>query len=100
MSSRNRFLSSEERLRAISLHAALIAAAGSSDSAIAERTMQTTLNSAGLAIEYATIRHAETLMPLQPGAAGVAPGRALIAARLGSVRLIDNAAWPGRPQSC
>jgi pantoate--beta-alanine ligase len=99
MSSRNRFLSDAERLKATSLHAALTAAAEIPDSTNAERAMQAILNSTGLAIEYATIRHAETLMPVLPGAARHAAGRALIAARLGSVRLIDNAPWPGRPQS-
>lgn len=97
MSSRNRFLSAEERLKATSLHAALTAAATIADPADAEHMMRTILTSAGLAIDYAAIRHADTLMPLQPSAAKVLTGRALIAARLGSVRLIDNAEWPGRP---
>jgi len=36
------------------------------------------------------VRDAETLLAWRPGR----PGRALIAARVGTVRLIDNDAWP------
>jgi pantothenate synthetase len=41
-----------------------------------------------LAIEYAVARDAETLMPI---ASFERPSRLVIAARLGRVRLIDNA---------
>jgi len=42
-----------------------------------------------LAVEYAVVRDAETLLPLD---SPDRPARALIAARLGDTRLIDNAA--------
>lgn len=44
--------------------------------------------------EYAAIRPAETLMPLaDPSQDPHVPCRALIAAKVGGVRLIDNAPW-------
>jgi pantothenate synthetase len=51
--------------------------------------MRDTLESHGLATEYAVVRDARTLMPV---VGFERPTRALIAARLGSTRLIDNAA--------
>jgi pantothenate synthetase len=42
-------------------------------------------------VEYAVVRDASTLTPITPGKKG--PMRALIAARVGIVRLIDNARW-------
>jgi pantothenate synthetase len=47
------------------------------------------LEAHGLQIDYAVVRDARTLMPVRwPHG----PCRALIAARIGTVRLIDNAA--------
>jgi len=92
MSSRNRFLSPADRDRAGAISAALARASEFRDAAEAELVMRGTLKSRGLEGEYAAVRDAETLMSHpEPGA----PARALIAARLGEVRLIDNAAWPG-----
>jgi pantoate--beta-alanine ligase len=48
------------------------------------------LESAGFAIDYLTVRNAETLEPVSDQA--IEPLRALAAARLGSTRLIDNVA--------
>jgi len=90
MSSRNVFLSPENRLRARSLSAALCAACGERSPPAAEAHMREVLLSAGVEVEYAVIRDADSLMPL---AADSRSGRALIAARAGSVRLIDNAPW-------
>lgn len=89
MSSRNRYLSAEERTAAIALSRALQVAHSAQRVDTAERLMQQTLESFGLEVEYAVVRDATTLMPV---AGFERPTRALIAARLGSTRLIDNAA--------
>lgn len=116
LSSRNVFLTADERVRASALHRALREAQSvcASDpppqtplsqasslrasslhlaerQAIAERAMRRVLDDAGLDVEYATIRDAVRLVRVPEEAP--APRRALIACRLGSVRLIDNAAW-------
>jgi len=93
MSSRNVFLSAEDRVRATSLSAALCEACAARSAAEAQCRMEGLLSAAGAAIEYAVVRDAATLMPLPSGAAGGGGGRALIAARVGKVRLIDNAPW-------
>jgi pantoate--beta-alanine ligase len=89
MSSRNRYLSSDERTVAIALARALQVAHSAQRVETAERLMRETLDSFGLSTEYAVVRDALTLMPV---AGFERPTRALIAARLGSTRLIDNAA--------
>ncbi len=95
LSSRNVFLSPAERASAGAIPRALAAAAGAPTPDAAEATMRHLLNAAGFHIEYAVVRHADTLMPLTPNdLASAAPGRSLIAVRLPSVRLIDNAPWP------
>lgn len=90
MSSRNRFLSAGDRLRATALNRALRMATQQRDASEAERLMRETLDEAGHGVEYAVVRRAETLGPITRAGD---PGRALIATRLGDVRLIDNAAW-------
>ena len=57
--------------------------------------MRTVLTEAGLAVDYAAVVDAATLEPL---ARLDRPARALLAARVASVRLIDNA--PLLPESC
>lgn len=94
MSSRNRFLSPQERKAAQAIPQALEAAGREITAAKAEEAMRQILEKAGLQIEYAVIRDEETLGPLTTSR----PGRALVAARAGRTRLIDNAAWP-RSQS-
>lgn len=98
MSSRNVFLSSADRVRALSISRALREATNSSEISCAERAMRSVLTADGLQVEYAVIRHAETLMPLAVETPTEMTARALIAARCGSVRLIDNAPWPARGQ--
>ncbi|MEJ0017643.1 MAG: pantoate--beta-alanine ligase [Acetobacteraceae bacterium] len=91
LSSRNRFLTPDERAVAPRLHAALLAAArdladGSGDGVA---TQMRSLAAAGFAVEYLALVDGPTLVPLmaaQPGA------RLVAAARLGSVRLLDNVA--------
>lgn len=92
MSSRNVFLTSEERPRAAALWRALRAAGTCGTPADAEAAMRAELVAAGLRVDYAVVRDASTLRRLR--ADGGVGGRALVAARLGSVRLIDNAPWP------
>jgi pantoate--beta-alanine ligase len=89
MSSRNRYLSSDERTAAIALSRALQIAHSAQKVSTAERLMVDTLGSFGLEVEYSVVRDARTLMPVT---GFERPTRALIAARLGSTRLIDNAA--------
>ncbi|MBX3389710.1 MAG: pantoate--beta-alanine ligase [Phycisphaeraceae bacterium] len=91
MSSRNRFLSAEDRVRALALSRALRGAGSESSPRAAEQSMSSVLLQAGVEPEYAVVRDAATLE--QPGDG---PKRALIAARVGSVRLIDNAEWPAQ----
>lgn len=95
MSSRNRFLSAAERSAATSLVGALRGARHERDAAGAERAMRRTMEGAGVAVDYAAVRDAVTLAPLRAGGAAAAgAARALVAGRLGSVRLLDNMEWP------
>lgn len=89
MSSRNRFLGESDRARAAAISRALCRAAGEPAVSEAERAMHHELREAMIEPEYAVVRDAETLSTWREGR----PGRALIAARVGSVRLIDNAPW-------
>lgn len=90
MSSRNRFLSAEDRARGLAISRALREAGQEQSAASAQATMRRVLSDAGIEPEYAVVRDAATLGAVLPGQ----PGRALIAARVGSVRLIDNMVWP------
>ncbi len=92
LSSRNVYLSAEERARAPALHRVLrecaarivegkpLAAVTTNGAAELERT--------GFVVDYLAARHAETLAPIDSAADG--PIRLLVAARLGKTRLIDN----------
>ncbi len=90
LSSRNVRLGSDERRIAIAFYRALQLAAQAPDPAGAERSMQDELNSSTVEVDYAVVRDAETLGPPQ----GSRTCRALVAGRVGKVRLIDNAGWP------
>lgn len=89
MSSRNRFLTNTDRTRAGAISAALRLAAAEDQPDSAERVMRAHLDAHGLVTEYAVVRDAESLRAARAGR----PCRALIAARLGAVRLIDNMPW-------
>lgn len=91
MSSRNAYLKPEDRRRALGLSQALQAAESAPDPAAAETAMRDILESHQLNIDYAAARDAATLMPIQTYDR---PARGLIAARVGAVRLIDNAPLP------
>lgn len=91
LSSRNAYLSATGREQALALSRALFAAreAWDGDAATARDVLRRTLEAApGVQLDYAEVCDAETLEPLE----GVVPGpaRALVAARVGGARLIDN----------
>lgn len=88
MSSRNRYLAPDQRELALGLSRALQVAHSAQRVETAERLMRDTLDAHGLETEYAVVRDARSLMPV---AGFERPTRALIAARLGATRLIDNA---------
>jgi len=94
MSSRNVYLSPEQRAVAPMLYRALkdtakrIGAGGRLEAAVAAGAKLVT--DAGFALDYFEARHAETLAPIASTKAG--PIRILVAARIGSTRLIDNVA--------
>ena len=94
MSSRNVYLSADERKRAPTLHkvmkesAARIRAGEAIAAALAAG--EETIRNAGFVLDYLEARHAETLAPV--GSLGEGPIRMLVAARLGATRLIDNIA--------
>jgi len=91
MSSRNRYLRPEQRDQALGLVRALQMAASAQHPQTAERLMQETLADHGLAVDYAVVRDATTLLPV---IGFERPTRALIASRLDTVRLIDNMSMP------
>jgi len=95
LSSRNFYLSPEERAAAPALYRTLKAVAGqvaggTADCAAACRTAERDLLDAGFqSVDYIAVCDAETLQPL---ARADRPARVLGAARLGRARLIDNLA--------
>ena len=91
MSSRNVHLDAEAREQAASLSAALVEAGTHDDPIAAEEAGRGVLEGAGVGMEYFAVRDARTLGPVETGG----PARALVAARVGITRLIDNAPWPG-----
>jgi pantoate--beta-alanine ligase len=91
MSSRNAYLSPQERAVAPTLHQVLqtVARSGGHDAKVIAGGKKT-LEAAGFRVDYLEVRDAETLKPVERGAAR--PLRALVAAWLGKTRLIDNLA--------
>ena len=92
LSSRNAYLSEQERLAARTLPRALVEAGqairGGADVASALGDARDKLTAAGFEpIDYIELRDAESLRPL---AALTGPARLLAAARIGRTRLIDN----------
>ena len=97
LSSRNAYLSAQERAAAVALPAAMraaaaeVAAGGRIDEA--EQTATAALQAAGFGqVDYVEVREADDLSRLGPGPLGAAEGRILVAAWLGRTRLIDNMA--------
>jgi len=94
MSSRNLNLSDDARAQAVVLSQALFSASHVQTPELAESIMKEMLDRSGIEPEYAVIRPSATLMPIpNPMMAMHEPCRALIAAMVGGVRLIDNAPW-------
>jgi len=95
LSSRNAYLSPDERERALGLSAALEAVAqavawGEADARVLEGAMRLAATDAGLeTLDYAAVVDPVTLEPLDRVEG---PARALIAGRVGATRLIDNCA--------
>jgi pantoate--beta-alanine ligase len=97
LSSRNAYLSPEERAAAKALPSAMKAAAAAVAQGgrieDAERSAIAALKAAGFGpIDYVEVREAGDLTRLGPGPIGDATGRVLVAAWLGKTRLIDNMA--------
>ena len=92
MSSRNTYLSADERSRAPVLHQVLKVSAkairdgGSPESVLAKGAKA--IEAAGFAVDYLEARHARTLAPVSSLKDG--PIRLLVAAKIGTTRLIDN----------
>ncbi len=95
MSSRNRYLSPEQRAQAAALpramQAAIAAMEAGADVAATLAGLEAALVAAGFAsVDYAALADARSLAPL--AALTDAPARLLVAARIGGTRLIDNMA--------
>jgi pantoate--beta-alanine ligase len=92
MSSRNVYLSPGERLQATTLYRAMKESAkrlkAGEDVEAAMANGAELITGAGFALDYFEARHAETLAPIQSMKDG--PVRILVAAKIGTTRLIDN----------
>jgi len=88
-SSRNVYLGPAQRKRALGLNKALKAARETTTVAAAESAMRSILLANQVEIDYAVVRDSHTLMPIENMAL---PARALVAGKVGPVRLIDNMA--------
>lgn len=99
MSSRNRYLSAEERRQALSLSRALLAAQTQADhgeqsaSALLETMRATLQDEPAVRVDYLAVVDPDTLLPLENVAAGALLA---VAAYVGSTRLIDNVLLPPR----
>jgi pantoate--beta-alanine ligase len=99
LSSRNAYLGSDDRAAAVVLSrgleaAAALAGAGERSVAVLEAAIRDTIAAEPrAALDYAVVVDADTLAPLE--ALGTRPARALVAARVGPARLIDNRAIGG-----
>ena len=100
-SSRNVLLSPEDRGRALALSHALFAArrawaGGERDRARLEAVLRAELDRPGVEVEYAEVRDGRAWTAGPPRGRPAEP-RALVAARVGGVRLIDNLALDAEP---
>ena len=92
MSSRNRFLSPSERASALVLNGALRAAEGATTPtealAAAERVLAEGVVSGEVVLDYVTVVNAATMAAVPDDHTG--PALAMVAAKVGTTRLIDN----------
>jgi pantoate--beta-alanine ligase len=99
LSSRNSYLTADERVRAAAIPAALEAAESAWQKGTAiphiEADLRTALERAGIVVDYGVIVDRETL-EAPPTASAIA----LVAGRLGSTRLIDNRLLEPRSPAC
>lgn len=96
LSSRNAYLSADERSRAVAISRALAdaqarAASGERDVRELAAAVTRAVVGAGMRVDYVELVHPETLRPIERAEPGT---RALVAAFLGRTRLIDNVALP------
>jgi pantoate--beta-alanine ligase len=95
MSSRNAYLSADERARAAALPRAMreviaVIEGGAEVTAVLANLEKALLGAGFASVDYADLRDADSLTPLSE--LGGAPARLLVAARIGKARLIDNMA--------
>ncbi len=97
ISSRNQYLAKEQRRHAVGIYKALqqarmlVEETGETDPEVVEHAMREVLEAHHLQVDYAVLRHPHTLKPVDAVEPALTEGViALIAARLGEVRLIDN----------
>lgn len=91
LSSRNRYLNPDERRAAVALSRALEAAASAADrgiDAVLAAAQSVLMDERLVKLEYLKVVNPRTFLPVDDGYRGTA--RVLIAARVGSTRLIDN----------
>ena len=105
LSSRNQYLNKNDRPYAVGLSKALAQARhlieqeGETDPQAVEQTMRDTLRAHHLEVDYAAVRHPHTLGEMDILEPALTDGVvALVAAKLGAVRLIDNAIIGAPPQ--
>jgi pantoate--beta-alanine ligase len=96
MSSRNAYLTADERGRAVAISRALVeaqrrAGQGERDPDVLSRGIRAGLEAAGVRVDYVEIVDPTRLRPVERAVPGT---RALVAAFLGRTRLIDNVALP------
>jgi pantoate--beta-alanine ligase len=95
MSSRNAYLSAEERQRALALSRGLSAAArafaaGERRAAVLRGLARAPVEPAATSVDYVTIADADALVPFDEGADVAGRAVIAIACRIGTTRLIDN----------
>jgi pantoate--beta-alanine ligase len=91
LSSRNRYLNTDERRAAVAISRALEAAESGADrgiDAVLAAAQSVFMDSRLVKLEYLKVVNPKTFLPVDDGYRG--PARVLIAARVGSARLIDN----------